>query len=560
MSRIVRSAVGLGLSVVLSMTCAACLDLEPTHFIDYYGPKAQAPQSIAGTDVALPQLTSAPASAPATMAVLSGEPLVLGVNDAVLLTLENNRSFAVQRYAPRITYTGLDLQRAVFDPVLAGQTAFTHTRRPLVLQTAGGEDKKFTGLESLSASLSLSQFLPTGTAVALTGSTAVSDVGGPLGDTSRLDLDVTQKLLRGGGMDVNLASLRQAKIDFEASQYELRGFAEALIATAEQTYWDYVLAQKQIVIFEQSLALARQQLNEVRERVKVGKLAETEVAAAEAEVALREENLIVARATLQTTRLNLLRLVNPSLANLWERQVDTTDEPVIPDIRLPDVENYVQVAMRLRPDLNQARLQIERGDLELVKTRNGLLPRLDAFANLGKPGFGPNFGRSVSRVFDESAYDVTVGVSGDYPVLNRGARAANERAQFSRDQSAEAVANLEQLVQVEVRSAYITVIRTKEEVAATAVTVRAQQETLRAETEKFQVGKSTSFLVAQAQRDLVQSQIANIQAIVDCRKAIVDLYRLDGSLLIRRGIAAPGNKPVAMTAPVRGGGNYQPPR
>jgi len=63
--------------------------------------------------------------------------------------------------------------------------------------------------------------------------------------------------------------------------------------------------------------------------------------------------------------------------------------------------------------------------------------------------------------------------------------------------------------------------------------------------EKFRVGKSTSFLVARAQRDLVAGQAAEIQAVVNYLKAVTELYRLDGTLLTRRGLEAPGEEPVA---------------
>ena len=62
------------------------------------------------------------------------------------------------------------------------------------------------------------------------------------------------------------------------------------------------------------------------------------------------------------------------------------------------------------------------------------------------------------------------------------------------------------------------------------------------------MGKSTSFLVAQAQRDLLASRIAEVRAIVNYLKALIDLYRQDGSLLERRGIAAPGRDPVTLSA------------
>jgi len=49
--------------------------------------------------------------------------------------------------------------------------------------------------------------------------------------------------------------------------------------------------------------------------------------------------------------------------------------------------------------------------------------------------------------------------------------------------------------------------------------------------------------VAQVERDLLASQIAEVQAVANCLKAYVELYRLEGSLLDRRGIAAPARNP-----------------
>jgi len=60
------------------------------------------------------------------------------------------------------------------------------------------------------------------------------------------------------------------------------------------------------------------------------------------------------------------------------------------------------------------------------------------------------------------------------------------------------------------------------------------------------VGKSTSLLVGQAQRDFVASQIAEIEALANYLKALVALYRLEGSLLQRRGISAPGAQPAGL--------------
>jgi outer membrane protein TolC len=56
------------------------------------------------------------------------------------------------------------------------------------------------------------------------------------------------------------------------------------------------------------------------------------------------------------------------------------------------------------------------------------------------------------------------------------------------------------------------------------------------------VGASTALLVAQAQRDLLISSIAEVRAIINYRIALVRLYLAEGSLLERRGVSLPATE------------------
>jgi len=201
------------------------------------------------------------------------------------------------------------------------------------------------------------------------------------------------------------------------------------------------------------------------------------------------------------------------------------------------VDAHVAVALRQRPDLNQARLRLEQGELDVVRTRNGLLPDLDLFIRLGGTRYADSF--STKRADEGKERETAVGVDLSYDLGHRGERAAHTRSLLSREQLREALVNMEELVQVDVRSAYLEVGRAAEQVTATEATRKLQEESLRSEQEKFRVGRSTTLLVSQAWRDLVASQIAEVTAIVTYRKALLDLYRLEGSLLERRGIQAP---------------------
>ncbi len=262
-------------------------------------------------------------------------------------------------------------------------------------------------------------------------------------------------------------------------------------------------------------------------------------------MALREEDLINARSLAATTRLNLIRLLNTNGPQMWDRQIVLRTMPSVPDVDLGPVDEHVAVALRMRPDLNQARLLLQRDQLELVKTKNGLLPQMDLFINVGRTGYADSFGGSTHGEAG-LGYDVQFGGTIEYPPLNRSARAAYTRSVLNRDQQIQAIHSTEQLAQVDVRSAYIEVGRTREQVTATAATRRLQEESLRAETEKFRVGKSTSLLVAAAQQQLLSAQISEVQAVVGYLKALIELYRLEGTLLVRMGIQAPGFEPVTL--------------
>ena len=531
--------------LVLSTLCAcaaSCTSPRWEGSEDYIGPTGSpsARQSARSVSGSYPFEPSASVTEAAT-APAEG-PLEITVSQAILLALENNRALTVQRLTPSIRATYEEQERARFDPSLGGGLSATRERARAESRTTGTMTD--TTSSRTGASAGITKFLPTGTELSV-GLTTDRDWSDLYSDehATRLGLTVTQALLRGAGLDVNLANVRQARLDTLSSQYELRGFAEHLVAEVETTYWNYGLAQRQIEIFEQSLALAEQQLSETQERINVGKLAETELAAAQAELALRREALINARSNLATVSLRLLRLLNPPTGALWTREIVLKNLPAVPEVKLDEVESHTAVALRMRPDLNQARLGVQRGDLEVVKTKNGLLPLMDLFISLGKTGYADSFGGSVRDVGGKS-YDISAGIGFEFPIGNRDAESRHRRAILTRQQAEEALENLAQLVQLDVRSGYVEVNRALEQIAATAATRRFQEEKLRAETEKFRVGKSTSLLVAQTQRDLVASQISEIQAIVNYLNSLVDLFRLEGSLLERRGISAPGREPV----------------
>jgi outer membrane protein TolC len=440
----------LGLLAV-ALLAAACASLRPAELrepVHTVTPDSGAASTTAPSDP--PGELTLPPSPP----IPPEGPLQLTIAEAIVLTFANNRSLRVEKLNPDIQRTFEDEERAVFDPTGTGTVLYGYDReRRRVNATAPVPDivTRDTALE-----LGVAQFFPTGTDVRadLTFNRAGGDRIFSDDYGTRAGLSVTQALLRGAGVDVNLATLRQARKDTLISGYELRGFSESLLAAVESTYWQFALAQRQIQIVEDSLKLADQQLSETRDMIQVGKLAESEIAAAEAEKAQRLQNLIDAKSLLEQTRLRLLRFLNPPGELIWNREITLRHPPELPEIKLDPVESHVALALRMRPEINQARLIDQRDELEIVKTRNGLLPKMDLFVTLGKSGYADSFGGSVSDITGDS-YDALVGINLEYPFGNREADARHRRARLTRAQSQEAIDNLTQLIELDVRSAFI---------------------------------------------------------------------------------------------------------
>ena len=71
------------------------------------------------------------------------------------------------------------------------------------------------------------------------------------------------------------------------------------------------------------------------------------------------------------------------------------------------------------------------------------------------------------------------------------------------------------------------------------MTRELRRQSLKTQTIKFELGKATNTDIANAQRDLLQSQINYTEAIVDYVKSRLRLHYLDGSLIERSGVVLP---------------------
>jgi outer membrane protein TolC len=526
-----------------------------------------------------PTMTQSAATTPGTQPAtaksareLQAVPEALSVQEAILTGLQNNVNLRVDRYTVPLARTEEERSRAAFDPALTGsikggitQTSPNHSKTTTVavpnqniVQSASsntvigilpGSTQTLTShgsagiVDSINATLGYTQVLPTGTIISASLNSDSTFYTDKSGSTLTPSITVTQSLLRGAGLDVNLASLRQAELGTKISQYALRNNAEVLVEGIENAYWTLAYDERAQIIYENALEVALSQLADTSRRVELGSLSPSELPAARAEVEARRFDLINSKSTLEIDRLALLRQLTPYPQQFWNRTIALTTLPFVPTGQMDSVEQHVAVAMRMRPDMNQTKLQIQQGDLQVVVSKNGLLPQLDGFVTIGQTAAGGTLGQSIMGLSGPD-YSAFIGLQGSWDPINRAERASYRNSVLSRDQLEETYNNVTQQIELDVRSQYIRVESTRQQIDASRAQRIAAEETLAVEQAKLRAGNSTSLNVAVAQRGLLSAQLTEVQSVTNHLMSLVTLYRLEGSLLYRRGIAAPGSTPV----------------
>jgi len=261
--------------------------------------------------------------------------------------------------------TGAPLES--YDPILVASMNIEHSSAPQsnIVTTGVSRFQQNSGI----ANFSYSQAFATGTQLMLdfNNSRATNNaLFSTLVPEIRSDFRFTfrQHLLSGFGLGPNLRFVHIAKNNREISDVAFRNQVVATVVQIENIYWDLVSAFETVRVNEQSVALAEKTVSDDRAQVKIGNLAPIEVTRAESELAQRREDLRIAQTQLQ---LQQLLMKNAITRNLSDRVLASA--PVIPTnlVALPAQEPVVPVE-----DLIQDAL-VHRP--ELVQTRIDLTNR-----------------------------------------------------------------------------------------------------------------------------------------------------------------------------------------
>ena len=560
----------------------------------YTGGNAWAPNFIAPyTPMRIPKPVIT--NSPRIEQLISNGKLMLSLEDAISLGLENNLAIAVERYAPWLDEANLLLAKSgangktAFDPsVTSSLTLEEQTipiNNPFFAGVSAGSGIAAIINHSFVSNFGYTQGFQPGTQLQVTFDNTRSSTTSSFNSfnpsvQSTLQVQLTQPLLNGFGRTVNDRYIIEAKNTVKVGESQ---FAQQVITTVTQVatdYWELVYARENVKVEQVAVAADQQLYDNNKKQLEIGTMAPLDVITAQSQLATDQQALVQAQTTqlLDETTLLVAITKDPLAAPLQGVEIIPTTTIFNPANENITLQDAVKEAWQKRPELQQAGLNLKNAGVEVKATRNLLLPTLNLFGSYSTTGLDgvrtplvPNgFITAATPVFATSgtfpntttptgfvgstdlvpgtpipggltdAWDQFVhskfptfegGINLTLPIRNRAAQAANATAQLNERQQETQYLQTQNTIVLNVRQAFITLEQDRAAIAAAEEARIYAQQSYDDEVKKLQLGTSTAFTVVQKQQLLTTAQGVELRDRINLIEAELNFNQAMGRTL-----------------------------
>ncbi|MEL6740151.1 MAG: TolC family protein [Planctomycetota bacterium] len=353
----------------------------------------------------------------------------------------------------------------------------------------------------------------------------------PVSINTDVQFSLSHNLLRGAGRRATLQGLRIAEFNRQATEARTKLEVTRQLAAVDRAYWRLVAALEALGVRYQAYEVAVEQLGRAERRAEAGAAAEIEIVRASSGVADRVEQIIVAQNSVLLSQRALKRAMNmPGL------DVDT-DVAIIP-VTDPDPARFdfdraqlIEASMVNRMELLELEIRLAQDAADIAFQRNQALPLFALDYTYRINGLGATSGESLDVLGENDFEDWSVGFRGEIPLGNNEAGARVARAVLTRLQRLATREARSQAIEQEVLDAVDQLSTTYQRILASREAVLLNTRALDAERRQFDVGRSTSTDVLDADARLAEARLAEIQAVIEYQIAQIDLAFATGTLL-----------------------------
>ena len=445
-----------------------------------------------------------------------------------------------------------------YDPLIVGQVFVDHSSQQLTNEAVYGVPNY--KLNTFLANFTYTQAFPLGTSIQVdfdnnrqTTNSIYNNVNPQLYANTRVIIQ--QQLLAGFGLGPNLRYLHIANNNKKISDVAFRAQLIATITQIQDIYWDLASAYDDEKVKENSLSFAQETLASDHKQLDLQAIPAMDVMKAESEVAAREQDLTIAKTTLQLQELLVKNAVTKTLNDpvLEEMPVVPTDRMMASvQENVSPIQELITQALQSRTELIESEIDLRNRMLSRSTAKNALLPQLALYGLYAGNAYGgePNpyyyttqtlnlpstyFG-TLQNALNATSPDYQVGLQLQIPIRNRVAKADQYRTELEFRQSQLYFEELKKKIRIEVRNAEYAFEQGRARVLSATKARDLSQRTFDITKKEQELGAGSSYQTLTAQRDLALAESSLVAAKTNYEKARVELNRATGATLEVNGI------------------------
>jgi outer membrane protein TolC len=466
----------------------------------------------------------------------------LSLKDAVSIGLKNSFDIQSEKVLIEVRKEQITQEDAKFDPIVTANAGAKFSDMPTAYAPYNTD---YLREKTYSASAGISKLHHAGFTGAFSLSSRRLDTNNPYENLDPsyktvLRMDLTLPILKNFGKDINATGLKQREIAMQQARLELYSKMVGKTEEIETAYRNLARTTEVLKLNISARELASELLESDRKRFNAGIVPITEVQEAEAAVAVRDEQVVLAKTGVADAMNKLNSLLNP-----MEYYDELTTEPLAKNwIEVSTGEEY-ETALKARPDIENLRAELAKQDLTIKYLKNQELPELDVVNTLGVIGlsgsertdnhFEGNYADSLYDMSDAEGYEAYIGLSFKYPLGQRASKAQTAAANSEKRRAVYRLKNSEVLIKKEIHDAATIITNSKERYEISLTSIRLAETTLEQEMKKLKEGLSDTFRILKFQNDVISAKIRSINALYDYNRGIAMLYKADGTNLDRLG-------------------------
>ncbi len=326
------------------------------------------------------------------------------------------------------------------------------------------------------------------------------------------ELSLNQPIFAWGRYYKNYQS---AKLNLKAVHKELDAAYNQLVLDVSEAFYRVLLSVEFVKVSEQTVELVDKQLKIAQNLFEAGASTNFDILRAEVLLANARSNLIRAKNGERVAIDIYKNVLNIDLNNAIEVQ-GNLEQPILEF----DLEQLIQQAMEKRPELHQ--LQFTEGaakkQVDVAKTRSR--PALSFFTNYQLDHNERLI--EMNRVWN-------VGFALNVPIFDGLAtRAAMKQAESGLKQTQLGKQQMTDVIELEVRSAYLNLLEAKTLIDVQRETVEQAQESVRIANLRYENGMITSVELTDAQLALSQAEVNRLQSLHDYAVGLARLEKAIG--------------------------------